>query len=74
MDMLSGFGISNVGLPGMNPFSIARIAFSSPEMPAAGSECPTLLLIYHQQAISAQVHSGTMSNRKFEHAEYAIRR
>ena len=35
----------NVGLPGMMPFSIDMIAFMSPEIPAAGSECPTLLLI-----------------------------
>jgi len=42
-----GFGVMKVGLPGMVPFSIARIALIIPEIPAAGSECPRLLLIYH---------------------------
>lgn len=35
---LLGFGVMKVGLPGINPFSMERIAFSSPDMPAAGSE------------------------------------
>lgn len=29
----------------MMPFSIERMVLSRPEMPAAGSECPILLLI-----------------------------
>lgn len=66
MDILFGFGVSNVGLPGMNPFSIARIAFSSPEMPAAGSECPMLLLIYNKHAILAHIHNQTNSSQKCE--------
>lgn len=44
--LLSGFGVSNVGLPGMMPFSRARTALISPEIPAAGSEWPILLLIW----------------------------
>lgn len=44
--VLLGFGVIKVGLPGMMPFSIARTAFSTPEIPAAGSEWPMLLLIY----------------------------
>jgi len=48
-DELLGFGVTNVGLPGMKPFSMERMALSRPEMPAAGSECPTLLLICHAE-------------------------
>ena len=44
---LLGLGVLNVGLRGINPFSMESIAFSSPEIPAAGSECPILLLIYN---------------------------
>ena len=55
MDILLGFGVSNVGFPGMKPFSIANIAFSNPEMPAAGSECPTLLLICFDYVQSVRV-------------------
>jgi len=47
INLLLGFGVMKVGLPGMVPFSIARIALIIPEIPAAGSECPRLLLIYH---------------------------
>lgn len=36
----------NVGVPGTMPCSIANTTFMSPESPAAGSECPILLLIY----------------------------
>jgi hypothetical protein len=35
-----------VGFPGMTPFSIARTAFRSPDIPAEHSECPMLLLIW----------------------------
>jgi hypothetical protein len=48
-DVLLGFGVTNVGLPGMKPFSMERIALSRPEIPAAGSECPTLLFIWHEE-------------------------
>lgn len=57
MDILLGFGVSNVGFPGMNPFSIANIAFSNPEMPAAGpDECPLLLLICCDYARLARIY------------------
>lgn len=42
----------NVGLPGMKPFSMERMALSRPEIPAAGSECPMLLLICREEWIS----------------------
>ena len=44
MHSLFGLGVMNVGVPGMMPFSIARIVLRRPDMPAAGSECPMLLL------------------------------
>ncbi len=44
--LLLGFGVMKVGFPGISPFSIESTAFSNPEIPAAGSECPRLLLIY----------------------------
>lgn len=44
--LLLGFGVMKVGLPGMRLFSIARIALSSPDIPAAGSACPTFALIF----------------------------
>lgn len=40
-----GLGSMKVGLPGIIPFSSARMVFNKPEMPAAGSECPILLFI-----------------------------
>ena len=45
LNTLLGLGFSNVGFPGMIPCSMAMTALTSPEMPAAGSACPTLLLI-----------------------------
>lgn len=45
VNSLLGFGVSNVGLRGIWPFSMDSIAFIKPEIPAAGSECPILLLI-----------------------------
>jgi len=44
-NLLLGFGMLKVGFPGIIPFSRARIVFNSPDIPAEGSECPTLLLI-----------------------------
>ncbi len=44
---LLGLGASNVGLRGIKPFSMESIAFNSPDRPAAGSECPILLLTCH---------------------------
>lgn len=44
-NLLFGLGFSKVGLPGMTPFSMAMTAFMSPDIPAAGSAWPTLLLI-----------------------------
>ena len=44
MHSLFGLGVTNVGVPGMIPLSMERIVFSRPEIPAAGSECPMLLL------------------------------
>jgi len=38
-------GVRKVGFPGIVAFSMARRAFKRPDMPAAGSECPILLLI-----------------------------
>ena len=41
----------NVGIPGIRPRSMAMMTLISPELPAAGSECPMLLLIYvHERA------------------------
>jgi hypothetical protein len=45
MHSLFGLGVMNVGVPGMMPFSMERMVLTRPEMPAAGSECPMLLLI-----------------------------
>lgn len=45
INLLLGFGSLKVGFPGIIPFSRARIVFNSPEIPAEGSECPTLLFI-----------------------------
>ena len=42
---LFGLGVTKVGFPGMTPCSMARTALIRPEMPAAGSEWPMLLLI-----------------------------
>ncbi len=44
--LLLGLGFKKVGLPGITPFSIARMILINPEMPAAGSERPMLLLIW----------------------------
>ena len=46
MDSLQGFGFLKVGFPGITPFSMASTTFIRPDNPAAGSECPMLLLIY----------------------------
>lgn len=43
--LLLGLGFKKVGFPGITPFSIAKIILINPEIPAAGSECPILLLI-----------------------------
>lgn len=43
--VLLGLGLINVGLPGITPRSIAKAILIKPEMPAAGSEWPMLLLI-----------------------------
>lgn len=45
MHLLFGLGVMKVGVPGITPCSMVRIALRSPERPAAGSECPILLLI-----------------------------
>lgn len=36
--VLSGFGVENVGLPGITPFSMAIMVLIIPEIPDAGSE------------------------------------
>ena len=46
MDSLFGLGVMKVGVPGITPCSMVRIALRRPERPAAGSECPILLLTY----------------------------
>lgn len=45
------FGWTKVGFPGMVPLSTAKIALIRPDSPAAGSECPILLLIYDQTSV-----------------------
>ena len=45
VDLLFGFGTLNVGFPGIILFSKDSTVFIRPDMPAAGSECPILLLI-----------------------------
>lgn len=44
-DILLGLGLIKRGVPGMRPFSIDKMALINPELPAAGSEWPILLLI-----------------------------
>lgn len=46
-----GFGWTKVGFPGMMPLSTAKTAFIRPDSPAAGSECPILLLICHWTSV-----------------------
>lgn len=50
--ILLGLGLTKVGVPGIKPFSIAKIALMRPELPAAGSEWPILLLIYRELAMT----------------------
>lgn len=44
MDSLLGLGVMKVGVPGMMPCSMERMVLRRPEIPAAGSEWPMLLL------------------------------
>ena len=53
LHILVGLGLMNVGVPGITPRSIAMMTFINPELPAAGSECPVLLLIYVYKRASA---------------------
>lgn len=46
MHLLLGLGVMKRGVPGILPFSRDSTVLIKPEIPAAGSEWPTLLFIY----------------------------
>ena len=58
-----------VGVPGMSPFSRHITALMTPELPAAGSECPILLLIFEREQMISRpmaswIHAFRLSQKQ----------
>ncbi len=63
-----GFGISKVGFPGMMPRSTANTVLSMPEIPAAGSEWPMLLLTDPMRSLARPTRDGEKTEEAALHS------